>query len=111
MIVRTWTARTTVDQEPGYLEKVKAIVLPHLQAADGYLGSQFLRRLNGDRIEIIVLTYWKSMEAAKLLSGDKTDQIYLPPEIEVTLEDYDEHALHFDVLVDDLINRDDLSTL
>lgn len=105
MIVRTWTARTTLDRESSYLEKVKAIVLPHLQAVNGYLGSQFLRRRDGDRIDIIVLTYWGSMEAAKLLSGDKTDHIYLPPEIEATLEDYDDHALHFDVLVDDLINR------
>jgi heme-degrading monooxygenase HmoA len=101
MVVRTWTAHTTPDRESAYLDKVREVVLPHLRTVSGYLGSHFLRRSADSELEILVLTYWESMEAVRALAGEEPTKAYMPPEIAATLERYDHEAVHYDVMIDD----------
>ncbi len=74
MIVRTWTAHTTPDRESAYLDEVRKVVLPHLRTVSGYLGSHFLRRSANGKLEILVLTYWESMEAVRSLVGEEPNK-------------------------------------
>ena len=103
MIVRTWTAHTTPDRESAYLDEVRKVVLPHLRTVSGYLGSHFLRRSANGKLEILVLTYWESMEAVRLLAGEEPTRAYMPPEIAATLERYDHEAVHYDVVIHDSV--------
>jgi len=103
MIVRTWVAHTTPDRESAYLEKAKQIALPHLQSVEGYLGAHFLKRPVDNKLEILVITYWESIQALKSLTGDDLAGVYLPSEIASTLVSYDNEAFNYDCIIDDCV--------
>ena len=101
MIIRTWKARTSTELTPRYLEQVRAVVIPHLQSFSGYKGAQFTTRGTGDDVEVLVLTYWDSIEAVRAFAGAEETHAYMPPEIAETLTSYDGTSDHFEVLIDD----------
>jgi hypothetical protein len=76
------------------------MVLPHFENAAGYLGSKFLRRFVDDEVEILVLTFWESMETARGLAGDDKAQVYVPPEIAATLDRFDQEVALYEVLIE-----------
>lgn len=101
MIVRTWKAQTTSELEPKYLEQVRAVVMPHLQSFSGYRGAQFAKRSVDGQVEILVMTYWESMDALRAFAGADEAHAYMPPEIAATLHSYDATSDHYEVLLDD----------
>lgn len=101
MIIRSWTADTTPEREAAYLEQVRTVVLPHLRKVPGYLGSQFLRKHGTENVQILVHTYWTSMEAVAALAGENSSTAYLPQEIAATLDRYDPEAIHYELMIED----------
>jgi heme-degrading monooxygenase HmoA len=101
MIVRTWRALTTSELEPQYLEQVRAVVMPHLHSFSGYRGAQFAKRSVDGQVEILVMTYWESMEAVRAFAGSDEVHAYMPPEIAATLLSFDATSDHYEVLLDD----------
>jgi heme-degrading monooxygenase HmoA len=99
MIVRTWSATTSLAREAQYIRTVKGVVLPRFEKADGYLASSFLRREVPGGIRYLVLTYWESMAAVRKLAGDDPTRAYVPAEIAATLDDYDRTADHHEVVI------------
>ena len=101
MIARTWTARATPQGAAEYMDKVRAEELPHFQTVPGYLGCRFMQREEDGAVEILVVTFWESMEAIKAFAGADATRAYLPPEVVATLDRYDEVVEHFAVAIDD----------
>jgi len=101
MIARAWKAKTTPEKLPAYVAEVKKTVLPQLFEKTGYKGSQFMQRPVGNQIEILVLTFWGSLQDAEALSGPSREGAWMPPEIAVTLEQFDHHVDLYDVMIDD----------
>lgn len=101
MIARIWTARTNAARERDYLETVRQHVLPRLRSVAGYSGATFLRRETQQGVEYLVVTLWESMDAVRALVGADTGIAHVPPEIQATLERYDERAQHFEVALQD----------
>ena len=100
MILRSWTARTTPELEPSYIERVRNVVLPYLEAQRGFLGAHFgSRKVSGD-IEILVITRWDSMEAVHRFSGNEQAHAYMPAAIAETLTSYDTESTHHEVLLE-----------
>ncbi|TDF35122.1 hypothetical protein EYS14_22360 [Alteromonadaceae bacterium M269] len=102
MIIRTWKAITTEVKEPEYKALVESIVLPYFKTCMGYQGCKFGRR-NQDsegKVEILVMTFWESMEAVTAFSGDPGAHAYLPEEIAKTLESYDSTSEHFETFIE-----------
>jgi len=100
MILRCWTARTTSELEPSYIEQVREIVLPYLETQGGFLGAHFGRREVEGHIEILVITRWDSMEAAHHFSGNEQDRAYMPSAIAETLTSYDTESTHYETLLE-----------
>jgi hypothetical protein len=100
VVVRTWKAYTSAARLPAYEATVRKIVLPHFANVPGCLGSKFLHRCIDDEVEILVLTFWESMETARGLAGDDKAQVYVPPEIAATLDRYDQEVALYEVLVE-----------
>src|SRR5207245_1397134 len=69
MIARLWSADTTPAQAPAYAEHLRAHVLPALNAIEGYAGATLLERTTPAAVEIIVITWWRSLEAIRGFSG------------------------------------------
>ena len=101
MIVRTWKALTTSELEPEYLEQVRTVVMPYMHGFSGYRGAQFTRRSLGGQVEILVMTYWESMDAVRAFAGSEESHAYMPPEIAATLDSYDATSDHYEVLFED----------
>lgn len=103
MIVRTWRATTTEAKAPEYTQLVNRIVLPYFKQCEGYKGCKFARNVGteGERVEILVMTFWADMEAVQAFSGDPDAHAYLPDEIAQTLESYDTRSEHFEVFIEE----------
>lgn len=102
MIIRTWGAVTSPDKEPDYLRTVKRLVLPHLRKVPGYRGPFFVRRQSEGSWRYLVLTCWESMDAVRALAGSESRRAFVPAEIRATLDECDETAEHFEVVIQDL---------
>ena len=63
MIARLWSARTTAQLSPAYLEYFSKNVLPELQAIPGYVSANVLTTANANEVEILVQTVWQSLDA------------------------------------------------
>lgn len=99
MIVRTWSATTNREKDGQYRRTVEEVVLPRFERARGYRGALFLRKDLGSAWRYVVLTYWDSMEAVRALVGDDPTHAYVPAEIRATLDQCDETAEHFEVVI------------
>jgi heme-degrading monooxygenase HmoA len=70
MIARVWLARATPALAPAYVEHFKAHVLPTVCEVDGYAGATLVQREASGRIEIVVTTWWRSLDAIRAFAGD-----------------------------------------
>ncbi len=101
MIARIWSARTTPAQAPAYVEHLKYQVLPALRAVDGYGGSMLLERAVPDAIEIIVITFWQSLDSIRGFAGDDLEGAVVAEEAAALLTQFDRRVRHYEVAVKD----------
>ena len=69
MIARLWSARTTKTHSTKYLEHFWHEVVPSLRTFPGYVCSNVLVRSQGDLVEVLVTTVWKSLESIDAFAG------------------------------------------
>jgi uncharacterized protein len=100
-ISRFWTARTTEHKWPLYREHFSKTVLPELRAINGYLGATLYVRHVGDEREILVETFWRSLEAIHLFAGVDLETAVVAEEAAAVLTDYDHHARHYEIVLSD----------
>jgi len=102
MVARYWSARARRDTAPQYAEHFNRHVLPVLQKVDGYVTATLLQREVGHSIEIVVITYWRSLDAIRGFAGDDLEISVVAPEATALFSDYDRRVRHYDVLVKDV---------
>jgi hypothetical protein len=54
-----------------------------------------LQRDDGDLVEILVMTMWKSMDDVRRFTGDDPVQAVVEPEARAVLSDYDATVRHY----------------
>lgn len=101
MIARVWSARATRAGAPQYVAYFTAHVLPELGAISGYKGAKVLTRNRDDDVEVVVITWWTTLEAIRGFAGDAVETAVVHPAAAATLVDYDREVRHFTVDVDD----------
>ena len=100
-IARVWTARTTEDRWPLYREHFSKNVLAELRAINGYLGATlYVRHVGSDR-EILVETYWRSLDAIHMFAGVDLESAVVAGEATTILTDYDHHVRHYEIVLSD----------
>ena len=97
MILRSWRARASRENAPLYVEHARSRVFPHIAGIPGHQGALVLRRDNGGHAEIVVLTFWSSMQAVADFAGDTPERAVVEPEAEAVLLDYDRIVQHYEV--------------
>jgi heme-degrading monooxygenase HmoA/uncharacterized protein YciI len=98
MILRIWRARSSVEKERDYIRHATTKVFPALQTIEGHRGAYLLRRVVDDAVELVVLTFWESMEAVRRFAGGKPERAVIEPEARAMLSSVDESVTHFEVL-------------
>ena len=100
-IARIWTARTTERNWPVYREHFVKNVLPELRGIDGYLGSTlYVRHVGADR-DIMVETYWRSLEAIHVFAGVDLENAIVADEAAAVLTDHDRRVRHYEIVLSD----------
>ena len=101
MIARIWTAQTTPARAPAYAEHLRAHVLPALRAVEGYSGSMLLERPVSDAVEVVVITFWESVEAIRGFAGDDLEGAVVADEAAALLTQFDRRVRHYEVALKD----------
>ncbi|HEV2669444.1 MAG TPA: antibiotic biosynthesis monooxygenase [Blastocatellia bacterium] len=104
MIARFWTARTSQARAPVYTDHLKSHVLPILRGVDGYAGARLLERETEGGVEIVVVTFWRSLDSVRKFAGDDIEKAVVSGEIVPLLLYYDQRVRHYDVVVEDGVN-------
>ncbi len=97
MIARVWTARSSIANADAYRQHLCDRVLPLLRDVRGYEGVTLLERPEGDHVEIIVLTWWHSLEAIRTFAGANLNCAVVADEARALLQRCDGAVRHFDV--------------
>jgi|SRR5262245_22696254 heme-degrading monooxygenase HmoA len=104
MIARFWTAKTSQAQAPVYTDHLKNDVLATLKGVDGYVGARLLKRETDGGVEIVVITFWRSLDSVRKFAGDDVERAVVSDEIVPLLLCHDHRVRHYDVVVEDDVN-------
>ncbi len=98
MIIREWRGRASLAQADAYRAHFRTKVVPELVNLPGFLGAHLSRRLLGDRIEFLVLTRWKSMDAIRDFAGSEIGKAVVEPGAVAALVDFDAKVQQYEVI-------------
>jgi heme-degrading monooxygenase HmoA len=101
VIARSWSARATPAGAVAYADHLRAHVLPALRSLQGYAGAQLLQRDAIGSVEILVVTFWRSLDSIRDFAGPDLEQAVVADEAAVLLIDFDRRVRHYEVVVDD----------
>ena len=98
MIARMWRG-TAADGEGAraYFRHLEANVVPALEKIAGYCGVRALRRVQEGRVEILVTTFWESMDAVRAFAGTDPEKAVVEPEARAVLAEFDDFVRHYEV--------------
>lgn len=98
MIIRAWRGRAGRPKAGAYPKHFREAVVPELRNTPGFLGAQLSRRAEGDQVEFLVLTRWRSMEAVRAFAGPAVARAVVEPGAVAALDDFDDTVRHYEVL-------------
>jgi heme-degrading monooxygenase HmoA len=99
MIARFWSARVTPAHAPAYVDHLKGQVLPAVRKVDGYGGAVLLEREDSGMVEIIVITWWRSLEAIRGFAGADIEAAVVADEAAALLTRFDRRVRHYTLVV------------
>jgi heme-degrading monooxygenase HmoA len=91
MIARVW--KGTARDADAYLRHLDGNVLPQLKTMAGFRDIRVLRH---DK-DIVVMTFWDSMDAVRAFAGHDCDKAVVEPEARAVLADFDDFVTHYEV--------------
>ena len=97
MIARYWSARTSREKAPHYAQHLEAAVFAELKKLDGFKNAMLLQRDIDDGVEVVVMTFWESLEAIRKFAGEQVDRAVVADPARALLDDFDRRVRHYDV--------------
>jgi heme-degrading monooxygenase HmoA len=97
MIARSWSARATPEKASEYAAFFRDRLVPELSQIAGHMGSLVLSKPNAELVEVVVLTFWESMEAVRRFAGDPPDRAVIEPNAQALLASFDTSVEHLTV--------------
>jgi hypothetical protein len=98
MIARSWSGRTTLANEPKYLDHFTRNVLRELRALDGFVEAKLLRREREGDVQIFVISTWTNEDAIRAFAGVDIERAVVEPEAVAVLTSFDATVQHWDVV-------------
>ena len=97
MIARVWRGVVRAEDADEYAAYVQETGIEGYQQTPGNRGAWLLRRADGDRVEIVTLSFWDSVRAIEAFAGEDIDRAVYYPEDDRYLLERDPHVLHYQV--------------
>jgi heme-degrading monooxygenase HmoA len=98
MILREWRGRASPSNAEAYPAHFRGKVLPELARLPGFIGAQLSKRRLDDRIEFLVLTRWRTIDAIEGFAGPEIAKAIIEPGAVAALIDFDERVQHYEVI-------------
>src|SRR5262249_12311280 len=95
MIIREWRGRASSPQADVYPKHFREKVIPELSRVAGFAGAQLSRRQLDDKIESLVLTRWRSMDAIRVFAGKDVEQAVREPAAGAALLQFGHRVAHY----------------
>ena len=87
MIARVWRGITLVEKADAYLAYLDETGLKAYADTPGNRGVTVLRRAQGERCEIVLISLWDSMDAVRAFAGENPERsVYYPEDSNYLLE-------------------------
>jgi heme-degrading monooxygenase HmoA len=96
VIARLWSAKTTPDRAPQYIDHLKSKVMPDLEKIEGFAGAMLLTRVESDAVEVIVITQWSSLAAIQRFAGNDLEEAVVADEAAALLTSFDRRVRHYE---------------
>jgi hypothetical protein len=106
MIARVWSAETTQAQTPAYIDHLRSQVLPNLKKVDGYAGAMLLERAIPGAVEIMVITFWRTVASIRGFAGPDFEQAVVADRAASLLTRFDRRVRHYELVLEDDRHRD-----
>jgi heme-degrading monooxygenase HmoA len=99
VIARYWSARTSREKAPHYAQHLETAVFAELKKLDGFKNAMLLQRDIDDGVEVVVFTFWQSLESIRKFAGDQVDRAVVADPARALLDDFDRQVRHYDVVL------------
>ena len=96
MIVRMWRGAVRIGDVDAYLRYVQETGIDGYQRTPGNRGAWAMWAPDGDRAEIVTLSFWESWEAIKGFAGEDISRAVFYPEDDRFLVDRDLTVHHYE---------------
>jgi heme-degrading monooxygenase HmoA len=100
-ICRVWTACASSESWPAYREHFATKVLPELRAVPGYLGANLYVRKNAGQNDILVETFWRSLDPIHSFAGLDLEAAVVAKKAAEVLTYYERRVRHYEVVISD----------
>jgi heme-degrading monooxygenase HmoA len=100
MIARVWHGRVPIDKADSYAEYLahSELGVRAYQAVQGNRGVSLLRRVEGQDVHFLLISFWESAEAIREYTGPEIERAqYFAYDLECLVEP-EPHVVHYDVL-------------
>jgi len=98
MIARIWRAEALTANAPAYADHFANHVVPKLKRARGYEGALLLNHEFNGAVKIIVITFWKSLNAVKQFAGADIKRAVIAEDAKNLLTNFETEVRHFEVV-------------
>ena len=100
VIARIWHGRTLTSKADEYYAYLKEAGINKIEAIEGNLGAQVLRRTEDKTTDFTVISYWESREAIKKFAGDDIEKTHFLPKDPQYLLELEPKVNHYEVVYD-----------
>jgi heme-degrading monooxygenase HmoA len=97
MVARVWSAQATAQGARAYAAHFNNHVLPALRKLNGFVRAMLLERPQDEVVEILVLTFWQSLDSIRAFAGADLEKAVVADEAVPLLKHFDKHVRHFNV--------------
>jgi heme-degrading monooxygenase HmoA len=97
MIARTWRGWARPEDADAYEAHYRSEVLDHLQGVDGFVEARLLRRVVGDEVELISITFFDDLDAVRRFAGPTYETAVVADPARRVLLRYDPTVTHHEV--------------
>lgn len=75
--------------------------MPEVRKVDGYAGAMLLKRAISGAVEVIVITWWRSLDAIRGFAGFDIEVAVVADDAAKLLTRFDRRVRHFELVVKD----------
>ncbi len=99
MKAREWKCRCPEKHKQNFLGYLRKTGVHDVEKKTGFLGHSIMERyFSNDMVEIVLTSYWESLESMTAYSGKNINKAVLYPEDDIYKIEPDEHVTIYDVI-------------